>query len=376
MIGMGIDFAAIRQRVATCNYVSVAQLFLQKNTYLRQPLSFADIKPRLLGHWGTCPGINFVYANLQAYFADQNIPCETDNFALDRPTSAPPDSISAPTSKPIWQFVLGPGHGFPALQANLWVDGVLERTDARATRDEAGLDYLCRNFSAPGGFPSHASPLTPGVICEGGELGYALATAYGAGLGHPEKTIAVLLGDGELETATALASLNLVKLLGGASNARILPILHLNGYKISAPTIYGRKSERELLQLFRGFDFTPIITKDDVADFQQALADSAELKHPLLIFRSAKGATGPRELGGQKVAGSQNAHQIPLPHAKTDPQELAMLAEWLQSYHCQLPGAKLEVEEKKVAKHITESASTTAVAERFVNSAGEEKKDD
>ena len=349
MIGMGIDFAAIRQRVATCNYVSVAQLFLQKNTYLRQPLSFADIKPRLLGHWGTCPGINFVYANLQAYFA---------------------------TSKPIWQFVLGPGHGFPALQANLWVDGVLERTDARATRDEAGLDYLCRNFSAPGGFPSHASPLTPGVICEGGELGYALATAYGAGLGHPEKTIAILLGDGELETATALASLNLVKLLGGASNARILPILHLNGYKISAPTIYGRKSERELLQLFRGFGFTPIITKDDVADFQQALADSAELKHPFLIFRSAKGATGPRELGGQKVAGSQNAHQIPLPHAKTDPQELAILAEWLQSYHCQLPGAKLEVEEKKVAKHITESASTTAVAERFVNSAGEEKKDD
>ena len=146
MIGMGIDFAAIRQHVATCNYVSVAQLFLQKNTYLRRPLSSADIKPRLLGHWGTCPGINFVYANLQAYFADQNIPCETDNFAPDRADGATSGSVSASTSKPVWQFILGPGHGFPALQANLWLDGVLERTDARATRDEAGLNYLCRNF--------------------------------------------------------------------------------------------------------------------------------------------------------------------------------------------------------------------------------------
>lgn len=331
MIGMGIDFAAIRQRTATCNYVSVAQLFLCQNTYLSRPLVAEDVKPRLLGHWGTCPGINFAYANLKAYFDDQKIPNEVDNFDPAAPQVA--------QSGANWQFILGPGHGFPALQANLWLDGILERVDPQATRDEAGLDYLCRKFSAPDGFPSHASPLTPGVICEGGELGYALATAYGAALGHPEKTIAVLLGDGEFETATALSSLNLVKLLGGAGNGRVWPILHLNGYKISAPTVYGRKSERELLQLIRGFGFTPLTAKDDVASFQEALATAGEVKHPFIVFRSAKGATGPKEINGQKVAGSQNAHQIPLPHAKTDPRELALLAEWLRSYDCQLPNA-------------------------------------
>ena len=326
MIGMGIDFEAIRQRVAVCNYASVTQLFLQQNTYLTRPLASDDVKPRLLGHWGTCPGINFVYANLKAYFDDQKLPSDLDAFP-QKPTGA------------YWQFILGPGHGFPALQANLWLDQVLLKVDPRATLDESGLNYLSRQFSAPGGYPSHASPMTPGVICEGGELGYALATAYGAALGHPERTICVLIGDGELETATALASLNLGYLLGGA-NGRVLPILHLNGYKISAPTVYGRKSERELLQLIRGFGYTPFTATDSVHRFQQALADASECERPFIIFRSEKGATGPKELAGRKIAGSQNSHQIPLPNAKTDPSELAALEAWLKSYHCVLPGTE------------------------------------
>ena len=326
MIGMGIDFEAIRQRVVVCNYASVTQLFLQQNTYLMRPLTSDDVKPRLLGHWGTCPGINFVYANLKAYFDDQKLPSDLDAFP-QKPTGA------------YWQFILGPGHGFPALQANLWLDQVLLKVDPRATLDEAGLNYLSRQFSAPGGYPSHASPMTPGVICEGGELGYALATAYGAALGHPERTVCVLIGDGELETATALASLNLGHLLGGA-NGRVLPILHLNGYKISAPTVYGRKSERELLQLIRGFGYTPFTATDSVHRFQQALADASECERPFIIFRSEKGATGPKELAGRKIAGSQNSHQIPFPNAKTDPSELAALEAWLKNYRCVLPGTE------------------------------------
>ena len=304
--GYDINFDRIKKRIRACDYLCVAQLFLQSNFLLDQPLSFNDVKPRLLGHWGSCHGINVAYANLKAAFG------QNPNFS----------------------FVLGPGHGFPALQANLFIDGDLEKIDPKCTRNLSGISYLCRNFSWPGGFPSHASPFTPSVICEGGELGYALANAYGAALGHPEKTIAVLIGDGELETATAIDSLNLVKLVGDhVANGTILPFLHLNGYKISAPTISGRKSERELHQLLRGFGYTPIeICGDEPGAFQAALIEGQKQKYPFYILRTIKGETGPAMINGQKIAGNYKAHQIPLPNAKTDEKELQILERWLKNY--------------------------------------------
>ena len=285
----------IKKRVRLCDYLCVAQLFLRSNFLLEKPLQKSDVKARLLGHWGTCHGINLAYANLrEIYGNDAN-----------------------------YSFVLGPGHGFPALNANLWLDGELLKVDAKATVDVAGMQYLCREFSWPDGFPSHASPMTPGVITEGGELGYALANAYGLCLGHPEKTVAVLIGDGELETATAIDSLNLNRLLEGAKNGTVLPILHLNGYKISAPSIYARKSERELLELMRGFGFTPLMFDGDDTDaFQVALA--AEVEAPFYIMRSAKGEGGPNR--------GHLAHQIPLKEAMASERELHELEEWLRSY--------------------------------------------
>ena len=286
----------IKKRIRFCDYLVVAQLFLQENFWLERELKHEDIKARLLGHWGTCHGIDVAYANLMNKYRDD------ENFS----------------------FILGPGHGFPALNANLWLDGELAKIDERATVDKDGMKYLCRNFSWPDGFPSHASPITPGVITEGGELGYALANAYGMNLGHPEKTTAVLVGDGELETATALASLNLRDLLTSEKNGRVLPILHLNGYKISAPSIYARKSERELSELVRGFGFTPRwVDGDDTEDFQMALNE--EVESPFIIMKTEKGEGGPNRY--------HEAHQIPLKNPKTDTEELKQLEEWLKSYH-------------------------------------------
>lgn len=299
MSGLGnLDIESIEKinrRIRACDYLSVAQLYLRQNFLLEEKLTVEDIKIRLLGHWGTCHGINITYANLKAFYKNN------DNFS----------------------FVLGPGHGFPALQANLFIDGELEKVDTKATRDLAGIEYLCKNFSWPDGFPSHANPSTPGVITEGGELGYALANAYGVALGHPEKTIAVLIGDGELETATALDSLNLLNLLGGSKNGKVIPILHLNGYKISAPSIYARKSERELNELIRGFGFCPVwINGEKTEEFQ--IAQEAKTKNPFYILKTEKGSTGPNR--------HQDSHQIPLKKVKTDEKELRALERWLKSY--------------------------------------------
>ncbi len=357
----GEKYQKIARRVRACDYLVVAQLFLQDDFLLERPLTAEDIKPRLLGHWGTCHGINVAYANLRAYFCPAKSqpstfePTSTDvvvnplsnnpnDLRLINPNSITTkvatgyarehaeDSTDAACQN--FSFILGPGHGFPALQANLFYDGDLIKVDPLATRDSAGIAYICKNFSWPGGFPSHASPLTPGVVCEGGELGYALGAAYGLCLGHPEKTVAIMIGDGELETASALSSLNLVKLAGDHHyNGLVIPILHLNGYKISAPTVYGRKSERELKELIRGFGYTPIAIADDTPEtFQKALKEAANFEYPFLILKTEKGATGPASLHGHKVVGNYLSHQIPLPDAKTDPDQLAMLADWLKSY--------------------------------------------
>lgn len=294
-----VDYAtleSIKRRIRICDYLSVAQLYLKDNFLLDHELSFDDIKPRLLGHWGTCHGINVAYANLASFFK------KDANFS----------------------FVLGPGHGFPALQANLFLDNVLSKYDERLTTNQDGISFLCRNFSWPDGFPSHASPMTPGIITEGGELGYALANAYGVALGHPEKTLAVLIGDGELETATALDSLNLRSIMASSSNGKVLPILHLNGYKISAPSLYARKSERELNEMIRGFSFTPIwIYGSEPEDFQKALRQ--DIESPFYILRTAKGETGPNL--------HHEAHQIPLKNPASDKEELHELEDWLKSYH-------------------------------------------
>ena len=327
----------IRERIRLCDYLVVAQLYLQDNFMLECKLKPEDIKSRLLGHWGTCHGINVAYANLKARF-DNNSEQKDGSRSLTDATGSANDKDTKNSSG--FTFILGPGHGFPALNANLWLDEELAKVDPQATLDEAGLAYICRQFSWPDGFPSHASPMTPGIITEGGELGYALANAYGLALGHPEKTIAVLIGDGELETATALDSLNLHSLLDGRIsnsdadsldtkeiyrpvNGTVLPILHLNGYKISAPSIYARKSEREMMELIRGFGYTPIIIDgDDTEEFQNAL--NAEVEAPFIIMKTEKGEGGPNR--------HQEAHQIPLKNPKTDETELAQLESWLESY--------------------------------------------
>lgn len=290
------ELQKIGRRVRAADYLVVAQLFLKDNFLLKRKLEFSDIKPRLLGHWGSCHGINVAIANLLDFYQ------KNENFS----------------------FILGPGHGFPALNANLFIDGKLE---------ERNLGEFCKKFSWPGGFPSHSSPMTPGVITEGGELGYALGAAFGQVLGHPEKAVAVLIGDGELETATALASMNLGKLITGVENGKVLPILHLNGYKISGPTILGRKSEREIHEFVRGFGYEPIeISSDEPELFQIALKKGEKTDHPFLILRTEKGAGGPKFLDDKKIAGNFLAHQIPLPLAKSDEKQLKMLEDWLKSY--------------------------------------------
>lgn len=319
---MGYDEDAIRKYVRAANYLSVAQVFLQDNFLLERGLEAGDVKSRLLGHWGTCPGINKIYAHLNAFGKRREVR----------------DMM----------FVMGPGHGFAALQANLFLEGTLGKFDEKATRDAAGIEYVSREFSWPGGFPSHSSPVTPGVILEGGELGYCLSTAYGAVLDNPDLVAACLIGDGELETSAALAAMNLNKLVSPKSNGVVLPILHLNGYKITGPTIYGRMSDKELVDLLSGFGYEPLIVEaggDGYSDdLMRALERAFELigaakrserefsRLPFIVMRTEKGETGPVEFGGEKIVGNYLSHQVILGKAKTDAEERELLEEWLRSY--------------------------------------------
>lgn len=310
------------QFIRATNYLSVAQIFLQDNFLLERPLIPADIKPRLLGHWGTCPGINIIYAHLNLLIKQKAI-----NQAI---------------------FVLGPGHGFPALQANLFLEQALEQVDHQATLTPQGIAYIAKNFSWPYGFASHANPEAPGVISEGGELGYSLSTAFGAVLDQPELVTFCLIGDGEAETAALAGSWQLNKLINPQTDGAVLPILHLNGYKISGPTLFGRMSDKELIDYFSGLRYEPLIVDydgeqadellhqtlskayDKITAIKTGVAD--DQRFPVVIFRSDKGLTGPVELLGKKIAGNHASHQVVLGKAKTNADELALLEKWLRSY--------------------------------------------
>src|SRR5680860_51443 len=312
------DFERFRRAT---NYLTAAQIFLQDNFLLERPLTFDDIKPRLLGHWGSGPGVNLAYAHLNKLIK---------KFGQEM------------------LFVLGPGHAFPALQANLFLEGTLGEFYPKATHTYDGIGYICRNFSWPYGFPSHSNPGTPGVILEGGELGYSLSTSYGAALDNPNMIVACLIGDGEAETGPLAGAWHLNKLVNHKTNGTVLPILHLNGYKISAPTVFGRMSDNELMSLFWGYGYEPRLVSGDNLD--QQMEEALEWAHhliwsikeapetpvaprlPMIIMRTLKGWTGIKELDGNKIEGNCLSHQVVLTEAKTDPKQLKMLEDWLKSY--------------------------------------------
>jgi len=324
----GQNLENIKKFIRAANYLTVSQIFLQDNFLLERPLTSEDIKPRLLGHWGSCPGVNHVYAHLL------NMQKQLDFAKSDLKTA----------------FMLGPGHAFPALQANLFLEETLSKFDINAARNRSGIQYISKNFSWPGGFPSHASPFTPGVILEGGELGYSLSTAFGAVLDNPNLIITTLIGDGEAETGTIAASWHLNKLIDPVENGVVLPILHLNGYKISGPTIFGSMSDFELIQFFHGAGWEPKIVDEYSAEdfdlelsnaFSNAFRDISRIKFgrnnkfirlPMIIMRSKKGSSGVKENNGQKIEGNSLAHQVPLLKAKTDKNELKKLENWMKSY--------------------------------------------
>ncbi len=313
------EIKSIKKYFRLANYITVAQIYLQNNFLLEKPLSPDDIKPRLLGHWGTCPGINFTYAHL--------------NFLIKK------------TGANIL-FILGPGHGFPALQANLYLEGTLRKFYPQAKFDESGLSYISKNFSWPYGFPSHTNPGTPGSILEGGELGYSLSTAFGAVLDNPNLIAACLIGDGEAETGPLAASWHLNKFLSPSIDGAVLPILHLNEYKISGPTIYGRMSRRELKNYFCGCGWQPIFVKGNslFGDIKMNIAlqkcysiirdiqGGKDKKWPMIILETPKGWTGIKEFNGKKIEGNYLSHQVPLKNVKDDKEERRALEDWLLSY--------------------------------------------
>ena len=314
---------AIKKYVKAANYLSAIQIFLQKNFLLKDNLTIGDIKPVLLGHWGTCPGINLVYANL--------------NYLIKK-------------HKCDIMFMLGPGHGFPALQANLFIEGTLQKFYSKAKHTEEGIGYVAKNFSWPFGFPSHSNPGAPGVILEGGELGYSLSTAYGAALDNPDLIVACLVGDGEAETGPTATAWHLNKFIDPATNGAVLPILHLNGYKISGPTIFGRMTNKELKSLFYGYGYDPIIVEgsqvyEKMIDtleraYQQirGIQKGAKLgvmqpRFPMIILKTPKGWTGIKTLHGEKIEGNALSHQVVVKKAKSDEEEREALDQWLRSYN-------------------------------------------
>jgi xylulose-5-phosphate/fructose-6-phosphate phosphoketolase len=293
------------------NYLSVGQIYLLDNPLLREPLRPEHVKPRLLGHWGTTPGLNFLYVHLNRAIRERGL-----------------DAI----------FVCGPGHGGPAVVAQAYLEGTYTELYPHVTRDEAGLRELFRQFSFPGGIPSHAAPETPGSIHEGGELGYALSHAFGAAFDDPGLTVACVVGDGEAETGPLATSWHSNKFQDPERDGRVLPILHLNGWKIANPTVLARIPEEELASLLRGYGWNPLFfdAGDDLLDthrrFAETLDRALDDRRAAIVFRSPKGWTGPREVDGLPVEGTWRAHQVPLAEVRTNPEHLRQLEEWLRGY--------------------------------------------
>ncbi len=306
------------------NYLAAAQIYLRDNVLLRWPLEPGHVKPRLLGHWGTCPGINLV------------------QLALNRAIRRDDRDV---------MLITGPGHGAAAVLANLYLEGSLAERYPQFGRDAQGLARFIKAFSWPGGFPSHLYPGIPGAIHEGGELGYALATAFGASFDHPDLIVACIVGDGEAETGATAAAWHSTKFLHPAGDGAVLPVLHLNGYKISNPTIFGTMDEDELRAFFSGHGWLPVFCGADEegaeigAALDTALAEidgirararegraDAKPRWPVLILRSLKGWTGIAESDGRPVEGSFRSHQVPAKDAAENPEHLRLLEEWLRSY--------------------------------------------
>lgn len=309
------------------NYLAAAQLYLQDNFLLREPLLPEHIKPRLLGHWGTCPGINMIYAHLNHLIIQYNL----DMF-----------------------LVTGPGHGAPANLANLYLEGTLLEFYPHYTLNYSGLGNLIRGFSWPGGFPSHLYPGVPGTIHEGGELGYALATAFGAVMDNPDLIVACIVGDGEAETGPTAAAWHSPKFLDPKESGAVLPIVHINGYKISSPTIFGTMSNEELQHLFVGYGYQPCIVAGDdldaglyaamdwayheIRNIQTAARENrpiAQPRWPVILLRSLKGMSGIKEINGVPIEGTYRAHQVPAKDLKTDSTQFKLVEEWLRSYEPQ-----------------------------------------
>jgi xylulose-5-phosphate/fructose-6-phosphate phosphoketolase len=308
------------------NYLSVGQIYLYDNPLLRQPLTRAHIKPRLLGHWGTTPGLNFIYVHLNRIIREHDL-----------------DVI----------YVTGPGHGGPAVVANAYLEGTYSEVYPHVSQDEEGLKRLFTQFSFPGGIPSHASAETPGSINEGGELGYALAHAYGAAFDNPDLLVACVIGDGEAETGALATSWHSNKFLNPVHDGAVLPILHLNEYKIAGPTVLGRIPREELDAMFRGFGYTPhVVEGRDAKTMHQSMAATldaviADIRRiqrdartngfrtrpawPLIILRSPKGWTGPQVVDGKQTEGTFRSHQVPMGDMD-QPEHVALLERWMKSY--------------------------------------------
>jgi xylulose-5-phosphate/fructose-6-phosphate phosphoketolase len=309
------------------NYLSVGQIYLLANPLLREPLTIEHVKPRLLGHWGTTPGLNFLYAHMNRAIKTYDL-----------------NAI----------FVVGPGHGGPALVANTYLEGTYSELYPHIGRDEEGIARLFRQFSFPGGIPSHAAPETPGSINEGGELGYALVHAYGAAFDNPELLVCCVIGDGEAETGALAASWHSNKFLDPVRDGAVLPILHLNGYKIANPTVLARIPREELRSLLEGFGYAPrFVEGDDPAAMHPLMAETLDStieeirsiqsaarkrreteqpRWPMIVLVTPKGWTGPKEVDGQPAEGSFRSHQVPLAQLRERPGRLAQLEGWMRSY--------------------------------------------
>jgi xylulose-5-phosphate/fructose-6-phosphate phosphoketolase len=309
------------------NYLTIGQIYLQDNPLLKEPLRPEHIKPRLLGHWGTSPGLSFIYAHLNRLIQDHDL-----------------DMI----------YLAGPGHGGPALLANVYLEGTYTEIYPKITQDAAGIRQLFRQFSTPGGVPSHVSVPTPGSIHEGGELGYVLVHAFGAAFDNPDLIVAAVVGDGEAETGPLEGSWKSIKFLNPARDGAVLPILHLNGYKISGPTVLGRADDESIEKMLSGHGYdVHFVEGDDPMRMHQAFAETLDTcytkirsyqadareqgfttvpKWPVIVLRTPKGWTGPKEVDGLPVEGTFRSHQVPVADVKANPNHLEILEEWMRSY--------------------------------------------